>query len=78
MKISSLLCSFIIITACSGCVIRVSIEDGCDRVSGVPKEEMSDVIDSVKENPYEEIDSDPSQEDIDDVLTKTAKEEKKA
>jgi len=52
----------------------VSIEDGCDRVSGVPNEEMNEVIKEIKANAYGEMDSQPPQE-VKDTLDQKVQED---
>jgi len=64
---------FCVITL-SSCFIRVSIEDGCDRVSGVPNEEMNEVIKEIKANAYGEMDSQPPQE-VKDTLDQKVQED---
>ena len=57
MRTLLLLCTFTIITLFSGCAFRISIEDGCDHISGTPEKDMAGVVDASKKDVYDEIDA---------------------
>ena len=62
----------------SSCVMRICIEDGCNRVNGVEKDKITDVLSLVKED-YSEMDSQtPKPEDEQTLPKETPQQEVKA
>lgn len=53
----------------TSCVMRICIEDGCNRVNGVDKEKITDVLDIISEN-YSDMDSKTPKAEDEQILPK--------